>query len=52
MKPDDGPEPLEFINDTDEDGIILSEDSLRQLSKFLTKIIPKDGHNSDGAELW
>jgi len=49
MKPDDEPDPQGLVNGSDEDGIILSEDSLRKLCKSLTKIIPKDGHTIDGA---
>jgi hypothetical protein len=51
MKPDNEMEPQDSLNSTDKDGIILPEDSLRKLSKSLTKIIPKDGRNIDGAGL-
>lgn len=51
MESDEKPAAQWSIHDSDQDGIIISEDSLRKLSKSLTKIIPKDGHKFDGAEL-
>lgn len=51
MKPDSEMEPQDSLNSTDKDVIILSEDSLRKLSKSLTKIVPQDGCKVDGAGL-
>ncbi len=53
MEVNNEPEPQDLINGSMENGAILSEDALRQLSKSLTKLIPSNVDSlEDGALLY
>ncbi len=50
MEVNNEPEPQDLINGSMENGAILSEDALRQLSKSLTRLIPSNVDSlEDGA---
>lgn len=51
MEANDEHERQDLTNDCHRDAIILSEEQLRQLSKSLTKVIPRDDVPIDEAAL-